>query len=54
MKKLTLYPSLFLLMVSFSSCELVGDIFSMGMWVGVLLVVAVIALIIWLVGRSRR
>jgi hypothetical protein len=54
MKKLTLNVGLFAMIASFSSCELVGDIFSAGMWVGVLIVVAVIALIIWLVGRGRR
>ena len=54
MKKLTLNLGLFALVSSFSSCEMVGDIFSAGMWVGVLIVVAVIALIIWLVGRGRR
>ena len=54
MRKLTLHLSLLAMIFSFSSCELAGDIFSMGMWVGVLIVVAVIALIIWLVGRGRR
>jgi hypothetical protein len=54
MKKLPLYFALFAFVTSFSSCELAGDIFSAGMWVGVLIVVAVIALIIWLVrGRKR-
>ncbi len=53
MKKLTLQFSLLAMILSLSSCELAGDIFSMGMWVGVLIVVAVIALIVWLV-RGRR
>jgi hypothetical protein len=54
MGKLTLYMTLFVIVSSFSSCELAGDIFSAGMWVGILIVVAVIALIVWLVGRGRR
>jgi len=37
--------------VSLSSCELVGDIFKAGVWVGVLIVVAIIGLIIYLVSR---
>jgi len=37
--------------VSLSSCELVGDIFKAGVWVGVLVVVAIIGLIIYLISR---
>ena len=36
----------------FSSCQAIGDIFKAGVWVGVLVVVAVIAVIIWLVTRG--
>ena len=45
-----LLVSLFLLV--FTSCEVVGEIFQAGMWVGVLAVVVVIALIIWLIRRA--
>jgi hypothetical protein len=54
MRKLTLHLTLLAFVFSLSSCELAGDIFSAGMWVGVLIVVAVIALIIWLVGKGRK
>jgi len=54
MRKLALNLALFAIVSSFSSCELAGDIFSAGVWVGILIVVAIIALIIWLVGRGRR
>jgi hypothetical protein len=37
--------------VSLTSCELVGDIFKAGVWVGVLVVAAVIALIIFLISK---
>jgi hypothetical protein len=36
-----------------SGCELVGDIFEVGVWVGVLLVVGVIALAVWFISRVR-
>lgn len=36
-----------------SSCEVIGGIFKAGVWVGVLVVVAIIGVIIWLVGKSR-
>jgi len=39
--------------LAISGCEMIGDIFQAGVWVGALLVVGVIALIIWMVSRSR-
>lgn len=43
---------LFLLVsVSLTSCELVGDIFQAGVWVGVLIVVGIIALAIFLISK---
>lgn len=39
--------SLFLFL--FSSCKVVAGIFEAGVWVGVLIVVAIIALIVWLI-----
>ena len=38
----------------FSSCAVVGDIFKAGVWVGVLIVVGIIALIIFLVTRGSN
>jgi hypothetical protein len=35
----------------FSSCEVIGDIFKAGMWVGILVVVGIIALVIYLISR---
>jgi hypothetical protein len=46
-----LYPVLAFLTVSLSSCELVGDIFKAGVWVGVLVVVGIIALIIFVISK---
>jgi hypothetical protein len=47
--------ALFLLMVivTLSSCELAGDIFQAGIWVGILAVVGIIALVFWLFGRRK-
>lgn len=45
---------LLVLATTVSSCELIGDIFQAGMAVGIVVVVAIIALIIWLVSRFRR
>jgi hypothetical protein len=37
--------------MSLTSCELVGDIFKAGFWVGILAVAAVIGLIIFLISK---
>jgi predicted Na+-dependent transporter len=50
MKKVTL-ASILMILVSLSSCKLVGDIFKAGVWVGILVVVVVIALIVMIVGK---
>jgi hypothetical protein len=54
MKKYSLFSlwALFLVM-AFSSCNVIGGIFKAGVWVGIVIVVLVILLIIWLVGRGR-
>jgi len=53
--KNTLYAFLLLLTTfSLSSCELIGDIFKAGVWVGVLIVVGIIALVIFLVNKARK
>ncbi|WP_423147352.1 phosphatidate cytidylyltransferase [Rubrolithibacter danxiaensis] len=39
------------LIMLLSSCEVIGDIFKAGVWVGVIIVVVVIALIIWLIRK---
>jgi uncharacterized membrane protein YcjF (UPF0283 family) len=51
--KNTFYVFLLLVIVSISltSCELVGDIFKAGVWVGILAVAAVIGLIIFLIAK---
>jgi hypothetical protein len=36
-----------------AACELVGDIFEAGVWVGVILVILVIGLVVWLFFRGR-
>ncbi len=44
--------SIFLLiLVSFTSCEIVGGIFEAGVWVGMIIVVLVLAGIFWLIRK---
>jgi hypothetical protein len=50
--KNSLYVLLFVMTsISLSGCELVGDIFKAGVWVGILAVAAVIGLIIFLISK---
>jgi hypothetical protein len=55
MRKFDIIAVLLLLMTSvlFTGCELVGDIFRAGIWVGVLGVVALVALVIWVIGKVK-
>ena len=39
--------------VVLTGCEVIGDIFKAGVWVGVLLVILVIGIIVWLLTRSK-
>jgi hypothetical protein len=50
--KNSLYVFLFVMIsMSLTSCQLVGDIFKAGVWVGILAVAAVIGLIIFLISK---
>ena len=52
MKPSWFVPVLFAALV-LSGCEIIGDIFAAGVWVGVLLVVAIVGVIIWLFARRK-
>lgn len=57
MKKHTNYYTvtlLILMSLSLGSCEVIGDIFRAGVWVGILLVALVVGIILWLVGKARK
>ncbi|MBL7698904.1 MAG: phosphatidate cytidylyltransferase [Chitinophagaceae bacterium] len=42
------------LMLTLSSCEVVGGIFKAGVWTGLLIVAVVIVLVIWLISKFMR
>ena len=56
MKKNSAVLLAFLLVIitTTSGCQAIADIFKAGVWVGVLLVVLVIGLIFWLIGRGKK
>lgn len=47
--------ALFIFMsVAFTSCEAIASIFKAGVWVGILVVVIIIAIIFWIIGKVRK
>ncbi|MGK4567873.1 hypothetical protein [Flavobacterium sp. 3HN19-14] len=44
----------FLIATLFSSCEVIGDIFKAGMGVGIFIVIAIIAVIIFIISRFKK
>jgi len=54
MRKFILPSGLVLLLVLATSCEVIGDIFKAGMGVGIFIVIAVIAVIVWIISRFNK
>jgi len=46
--------ALLVLAMTFSSCELVGDIFQAGFYTAIIIIVIVLIIIFWLVSKFRR
>ncbi len=53
MKKISL-SIISIVLFSLSSCQLIGGIFKAGVWVGVLIVVGILALVIFLITRGSN
>ena len=53
MKNVLLF--MFVFLVTFlSGCEVIGGIFKAGMWVGILIVAAIVGLVLFLINKSRK
>ena len=37
-----------------SGCEIIGGIFKAGIWVGAIVVVLIVVLVMWIVGKARK
>lgn len=46
---LTLLPVILIFSLLFTGCEAIGDIFKAGIWVGIIIVIAVVAVIGFLI-----
>ena len=53
MNQAVAFMLLFISTLTLSGCEIVGNIFEAGVWVGVILVVVIIGFIVWLFTRLR-
>ena len=42
------------LLATFTGCEIIGGIFEAGFWVGIIVVVLLIAIVVWIVSRMKR
>jgi hypothetical protein len=42
------------LLLVLAGCELAGDIFQAGIWVGVLLVLGIVALAVWMFSKAKH
>ena len=54
MKTNVVLATLFALSITLTSCDAIAGIFKAGMWVGVIVVVAIIALVLWLLGKAKK
>ena len=41
-------------LITLSSCDLIGGVFKAGMWFALIIVVAIVALVLWLIGKARK
>jgi len=53
MNQAVVFVLLFISSLTLAGCEIVGNIFEAGVWVGVILVVVVIGFVVWLFSRLR-
>jgi uncharacterized membrane protein YkvI len=53
MNKIITFTLLVISTMMLAGCELVGDIFQAGVWMGVILVILVVGLVVWLFSKAR-
>ncbi len=46
--------TIFTMFLTLESCQAIAGIFKAGIWVGVVIVVIVVALILWLIGKAGK
>ena len=51
MTKISKTLLLFIILITFSSCEVIGGIFKAGMGVGIIIVLAILAIIVFIISK---
>ena len=46
--------ALFIVAFTLSSCDAIAGIFKAGVWVGIVIVVVIVAIIFWLISKGRK
>ncbi len=56
MKKFNMpvWALLFLFIATLSSCDVIEGIFKAGFWTAIILVVLIVGVVMWLIGKTRR
>ncbi|CAC9975368.1 hypothetical protein [Flavobacterium panici] len=49
--KITRLLMVFVILFSFTSCEVIGDIFKAGMGFGIFIVIFIVAIVIWILAK---
>lgn len=47
--RLIYLPAVFIALLTFPGCEFIGDVFKAGIWVGIVIIIAIIAVIAFIV-----
>ena len=54
LEKIPVYMIFFLMAVVFSGCEIIGGIFKAGVWVGIIMVVLIISIVVYIMGKFKK
>ena len=54
MKTNVVLATLLSLSITLTSCDAIAGIFKAGIWVGVIVVVGIIALVLWILGKAKK
>ncbi len=54
MSRLIQIAVLVLIVQTFSGCEVIGDIFKAGIWVGIIIIIAIIAVIVFIARMFKK
>ena len=46
--------TIFTFFITLESCQAIAGVFKAGMWVGIIVVVIIVALVLWLIGKARK